>query len=93
MWFRPFAAVLAQSTEVFLGGVKEKIMFGSQPPIDYSESDLGAFQEGSQRRSRKKVTQTVSRSRRSLVKKRRTHKHTGPPIIGIGHRRKHKWSW
>jgi len=67
------------------------IMFNSQPPIDYSESDLGSFQDGAQRRSRKNVSQTVVRSRRLLVKKRCTHKRTGPPIIGIGHRRNRKW--
>jgi len=70
-----------------------KTMFVSQPPIDYSESDLGAFQDGFQRRSRKNVSQTVVRSRRSLVKKRCAHKRSDPPIIGIGHRRNHKWSW
>ncbi len=67
-------------------------MFGSQPPIDYSESDLGAFQEGSLRRSRKNVSRTVACSRRSLVKKRFAQKRTGSAIIGIGHRRNRKWS-
>ncbi len=76
-------------------GVEEKTMFGSQPPIDYSELDFGAFPEGAQRRSRKKknMIQTVGRSRRFLVKKRSTRERSGPPIVGIGHRRNHKWSW
>ena len=68
------------------------IMSNSQPPIDYSESDVGSFQDGAQRRSRKNVSRTVARSRRSLVKKRCTQKRIGSTIIGIGHRRNRKWS-
>ena len=68
------------------------IMFSSQPPIGYSESDLGSDQDGAQRRSRKNVSRTVIGSRRSLVKKRRTHKRTGSSIIGIGNRRNRNWS-
>lgn len=68
------------------------IMSNSQPPIDYSESDLGSFQDGAQRRSRKNVSRTVAGSRRSLVKKRYTQKRTGSTIIGIGNRRNRKWS-
>jgi hypothetical protein len=68
-------------------------MLGSQTLIDYSELDLDAFQNGSQRRSRKDVSHAVSRTSRSPIKRRCTHKRSAPPILGIGHRRKHKWSW
>jgi hypothetical protein len=68
-------------------------MFGPHQPIDYSDLEVGSYQDGIRRRSRQNSVQTVGRGSRAVAKKRSSRKRTGPPITGISHRRNRKWTW
>lgn len=70
-----------------------RIMFGPQKPIEYGDLEIGPYQDGTQKRSRHNSLQAAGRGRRSVAKKRSGRKRTGPPIMGISHRRNRKWSW
>ena len=69
-------------------------MYGSQQSLDYSDLDSDSLLDGGQRRSRQSALQALGRSRRSGAKKRTSaRKRTAPQIMGISHRRNHKWTW
>lgn len=68
-------------------------MFGTQQAFDYSDLEIGSYQDGTQRRSRQNTVQTIGRGKRSAAKKRSSRKRSSQPVMGISHRRNHKWSW
>jgi hypothetical protein len=68
-------------------------MFSPQNPIEYGDLEIGPSQDGTQKRSRHNTLETVGRGRRTTGKKRNSRKKAGAPIMGISHRRNHKWSW
>jgi hypothetical protein len=68
-------------------------MFGPQKPIEYGDLEIGPYQDGTQKRSRHNTLETSGRGRRTGAKKRSSRKRSSQTILGISHRRNHKWTW
>ncbi len=73
--------------------MRERNMFGPQKSIEYGDLEIGPYQDGTQKRSRHNTMETLGRGRRPVAKKRSSRKRSSQQILGISHRRNHKWSW
>jgi hypothetical protein len=71
----------------------EEDMYGSHNSFDYGDMAIDSYQDGTNRRSRQNTLQALGRGRRAASKKRSSRKRLGPQILGISHRRNHKWAW
>lgn len=69
-------------------------MYGSHQSFDYGDFD-GDFAEADSRRPRQSGAQASGRTRRHTSNKKRTSRKrsAAATVLGISHRRNHKWAW